>query len=100
MRVIFIQHVDFEDPGATRIASSEACANQAFEHAGGRVVGVQFHLEWTAASADALLATCAEGLVPGPHVVIAKEFSAGERAHGPECRRLLYLLLDGMTRFR
>ena len=84
-------------PGATRIATSEACANQAFEYADGRVVGVQFHLEWTAESVDALLGTCASDLVPGSHVVTAKEFSAGEREHGPECRRLLYALLDGMA---
>ena len=34
-------------PGAVHVASSEACANQAFTHDGGRVVGLQFHLEET-----------------------------------------------------
>ncbi len=84
-------------PGATRIATSEACANQAFEYAGGRVVGMQFHLEWTAESVAVLLETCAADLVPRPYVVTAKEFSAGEREYAQECRRLLYTLLDGMA---
>lgn len=85
--------------GATRIASSAACENQAFEYAGGRVVGVQFHLEWIAPDIEALLATCAADLVPGPYVVTAEEFSVGERVHGPECRQLLYSLLDAMAHF-
>lgn len=83
--------------GATRIATSEACANQAFEYAGGRVVGVQFHLEWTAESVEALLGTCSADLVPGRHVVTAEEFSAGERRYGEACRRMLYALLDGIA---
>lgn len=38
----------FELPeGVKSAAESDYCANQAFEVAGGRVVGVQFHLEWT-----------------------------------------------------
>lgn len=37
-------------PGATGLMSSEGCANQAYE-ADGRVVGIQYHLEVTAANA-------------------------------------------------
>lgn len=37
-------------PGAQRLMSSEACANQAFQY-GERVVGIQYHLEVTAANA-------------------------------------------------
>jgi len=46
----------FELPaGATRTASSEAIPNQAFLAADGRAVGLQFHLEATPDSVDALL---------------------------------------------
>ena len=38
-------------PGYDRLASSEACANQAFASRDARVVGIQFHLELTAANA-------------------------------------------------
>jgi GMP synthase-like glutamine amidotransferase len=38
-------------PGYEGLASSEACANQAFASRDGRVVAIQFHLEVTAANA-------------------------------------------------
>src|SRR5581483_1717363 len=38
-------------PGYQGLMSSEACANQAYASADGRVVGIQFHLEVTAANA-------------------------------------------------
>ncbi|KAF0207913.1 MAG: type 1 glutamine amidotransferase [Actinomycetota bacterium] len=85
--------------GAILTASSDACVNQAFEFDGGRVVGVQFHLEWTARDVEALVANCGADLVPATHVVKVEKFIAGERVHGPECRRLLYSLLDAMTQF-
>lgn len=83
--------------GAVRVASSEACANQAFEYDEGRVVGVQFHLEWTAEGARALVERCSADLVPGTHVVTAEGFIAGEAVHGAAARRALYALLDAMT---
>ncbi len=83
--------------GAVAMASSEACANQAFEFDEGRVVGLQFHLEWFSVDAEALAEECGAGLVPGPHVVTAEEFVAGERAHGPVCRTYLYALLDALA---
>lgn len=39
-------------PGAARLATSEACAQQAFSWGGGRVLGLQFHLEVTRANAE------------------------------------------------
>jgi GMP synthase (glutamine-hydrolysing) len=42
-------------PGATRIAESEACANQGFV-AGDRVVGLQFHIEVTPESVGEFIA--------------------------------------------
>ncbi|MCE5191578.1 MAG: type 1 glutamine amidotransferase [Actinomycetia bacterium] len=86
--------------GAVRIAGSEACANQAFEYDEGRVVGVQFHLEWTAQGAQALVEHCSADLVPGMHVVTAEGFIAGEAEHGVSARTALYALLDAMTGVR
>ena len=43
--------------GALRIARSEACENQAFLY-DGRVVGLQFHLEFTPQSLAAILPNC------------------------------------------
>jgi GMP synthase-like glutamine amidotransferase len=51
-------------PGATRLARSEACENQAYS-VGERVLGLQFHLETTAASARALIENCPGDLAPG-----------------------------------
>ena len=55
-------------PGAVRLARSEACPNQAMAF-GPRVLGLQFHLETTEASARELIAGSAGDLAnPGPFV--------------------------------
>ena len=53
--------------GATRLARSEACANQAFQ-IGARAIGLQFHLETTPASAAALIGACRDELTRGTFV--------------------------------
>lgn len=53
--------------GARRLASSRACENQAFQF-GSNVVGVQFHLETTPQSLDAIVGACREELVEAPFV--------------------------------
>ncbi len=66
---VFHWHGDtFDLPeGALRIASSTACRNQGFV-LGPRVVGLQFHLETTPESLEALIANGGEDLKPGPYV--------------------------------
>jgi GMP synthase-like glutamine amidotransferase len=49
--------------GATRLARSEGCENQAFQ-IGRHVIGLQFHLEMTARSALPLIENCRAELVP------------------------------------
>lgn len=53
--------------GAIHLASSAACRNQAFQ-VGTRVIGLQFHLETTPESADAIIRHCGEELVPQRYI--------------------------------
>jgi GMP synthase-like glutamine amidotransferase len=54
----------FELPaGARLLASSQAFKHQAFQ-VGPRVMGLQFHLEMTPASVEAMIANCRQELVP------------------------------------
>lgn len=49
--------------GATRLARSAACENQAFQ-IGSQVIGLQFHLESTATSIAALIQHAADEIIP------------------------------------
>jgi len=86
----------FEIPaGATRLAESDACPNQAFEH-GGHVVGLQFHLEYAADSIEAMLAQCGDELVEAPFIQNEGRIRAGY-GHVPTTQQLLTPLLDSLA---
>ncbi len=53
--------------GASHLARSEACPNQAFQ-IGRNVIGLQFHLEMIPESAQALVSNCRDELLPGRYV--------------------------------
>jgi GMP synthase (glutamine-hydrolysing) len=58
--------------GATRLASSEVCTNQGFIY-NNRVVALQFHLETTPKSMDALIQNCANELTDAPFIQSAEK---------------------------
>ncbi|MEZ4599546.1 MAG: gamma-glutamyl-gamma-aminobutyrate hydrolase family protein [Syntrophotaleaceae bacterium] len=59
-------------PGAIHLAKSKGCLHQAFQ-IGRRTIGLQFHLETTPESADALITHCRHELVPGRFVQSEEE---------------------------
>jgi GMP synthase-like glutamine amidotransferase len=58
-------------PDAEGLATSEACENQAFQYAG-RVLGLQFHLDYSIESIEKMLRHCGDELVGGPYVQTAE----------------------------
>lgn len=61
--------------GATLLARSEMCENQAFQ-LGRSVIGLQFHLETTPESAQEMIAHCRAELVPSRYVQSEAEILA------------------------
>ena len=82
-------------PGAVHLAESDLCRNQAFE-IGGRVLGLQFHLEVLPEGLEKLVENTAADLTPGPAVQLADEIRAS--AHlAQTLRPLLWTILDRMA---
>ena len=80
--------------GATLLASSTACRNQAFL-LGKNVVGLQFHLEMNAPQGAAIVENCREELVANaPYVQSAAEIMAGFPIFVPHTQSELHRLLD------
>jgi len=67
--------------GAIPLYRSAACENQGFVYRE-RVVGLQFHLETTPASAAALVRHCADELRPGPYIQSAREILDPDHDYG------------------
>lgn len=74
---VFHWHGDtFDLPrGARCLAHSEACRHQGF-YLNRRIVGLQFHLETTPESLQALIANCSEEIVDGPYIQSATDMRA------------------------
>lgn len=82
-------------PGSVRMAESGGCANQAFEY--GRVIGLQFHIEYSIESINSMLQNCAYELVDGKYIQKRDEI-VSQMNNVKEMRKLLNLLLDNMER--
>ena len=78
--------------GAVHLAFSEACANQAFAYKD-RVLGLQFHLESTRSSVEALLKNCAEELQAAPYIQSAEQIRA-ELSRIERSNEIMVRLLD------
>ncbi|MEW6521703.1 MAG: gamma-glutamyl-gamma-aminobutyrate hydrolase family protein [Thermodesulfobacteriota bacterium] len=85
----------FELPaGATRLAKSAGCENQAFQ-LGRSVIGLQFHLETTPESARQLVANCRAELVPGKFIQTGEEIVSAS----PENYRAINQLMGDVLSF-
>ncbi len=82
-------------PGATRLAESDACPNQAFDY-GSCILGLQFHLEYSVESIETMLAQCGDELVDGPFVQNPSQIRAGYD-HVAATGELLIPLLDSLS---
>lgn len=82
--------------GVESSASSELTENQAFVARDGRVVGVQFHLEWTAASLRALTLAAPEDLANPGRWVMSAEAMLRDPERFAVSRPLLFRTLDRM----
>jgi len=86
-------------PGAVRIARSEACENQAFVYEE-RVVGLQFHIEFTPASMEAILTNCAGELVAGKYIQSADQMRGQPDAEFEKINAAMRGLLDRLAAVR
>ncbi len=88
----------FELPeGMQSVLSSAHCRNQAFVFAE-RVVGLQFHLEWTRALLAGMVEACADELTEsGPAITPAAELLCGVETGQRQRRELLFALLDRLA---
>jgi GMP synthase-like glutamine amidotransferase len=82
-------------PGATRIAESVACMNQAFEY--GRVIGLQFHIEYSTGSINSMFQNCSDDIVDGKYIQKPDEI-VSKYGNVAESKRILNLLLDNIER--
>jgi GMP synthase-like glutamine amidotransferase len=78
---------------AVRLTSSAVCRNQAFQ-VGARVIGLQFHLETTPASAAALIKHCAGELAPRRYIQTETELRNAPPANYARINALMRRVLD------
>lgn len=83
--------------GAVHLARSAACEHQAFQ-VGAHVIGLQFHLETTPASADAIITHCRDELVADTFVQSEASLRAVPPAAYEHINVLMTEVLDYLVR--
>ena len=78
---------------ATLLASSAACKHQAFQ-IGRKVIGLQFHLETTPESANAIVTHCADELVEGRYIQPAETMLGAPDTYYDAINAVMTRLLD------
>lgn len=84
-------------PGATRIAKSDGCENQAFQ-LGRSVIGLQFHLETTPETAEQIVFECRNELTPAQYVQTAEEILSVKQEKYERINRLMGNILSFLIR--
>ena len=83
-------------PGAVHLAETQACRNQAYLY-GNRILGLQFHLEYTQKSIEAMLGHCANELTDGPYIQSADSIRQG-LTYVPQTKKLLCKWMDELIK--
>ncbi len=78
---------------AVLLAKSQGCAHQAFQY-GGKVIGLQFHLETTPESAGELMRHCPQDLAPSKYVQSEQAIAQTDEACYEANQKVLESLLD------
>jgi len=82
---------------AIRLAKSDVCENQAFQF-GKSVMALQFHLETTPASAQALVTNCQDELIPVPFIQTEEKILSANPAHYKSINDLMDTVLSFLLR--
>ncbi len=81
--------------GAIHLAQSTACESQGFSY-DGHVIGLQFHLETTRSSVEALIRNCGQEIVQGPYIQ-TPEIMLKEGGRFREINKIMAGLLDQLS---
>jgi len=81
--------------GATRLAKSDVCENQAFQF-GNSVIGLQFHLETTPIAACDIVSHCRSELVPSKYIQTEEEILSAKPGRYKLVNKLMGSILSFM----